>query len=336
MTLAPAVQRGVCYAHSYASGGVRGYGSTASRRSRIELKQRGVAWLSLTPFGYSAGLGASEVRHIGSYPGGETDDRVRREIREAHGEGFQILLKPHVWIHGGGFRGEISPAGPGGWSRWFASYSTWLLRYARLAEAEQVAVLSVGVEFVSSSVSREQDWRSLVRAVRAVYRGKLVYAANWNEVARVKWWTEVDYIGVQFYPPLATGPETPEEERVRRLNSQLDRLAALSRRTGRPLLLTEVGYRSSPDTDERPYAWPGDEGVSEISDTGAQERSYRRLLRALRGRPEVHGVYPWKWFSDPASKEEGLAGFSLRGTPAAQALAESYRQGCGSSAPAGI
>ena len=70
-----------------------------------------------------------------------------------------------------------------------------------LAEAEKAEIFCVGLEF-SHAQKYEERWRKIIAAVRAVYRGKVTYGANWNDYAEVKFWDALDYIGVLAYFPL--------------------------------------------------------------------------------------------------------------------------------------
>ncbi|MEM1413868.1 MAG: hypothetical protein AAGH15_03165 [Myxococcota bacterium] len=328
--LAPAVQRGVCVAHSYGGGGARGYGSASSRAELRRLRDLGTTWVSLTPFGYQRSLSDTRVRGLferaeGRWEAaGETDARLVREIHAAHELGLKLLLKPHLWVSGGAWRAEIDPGSEAGWESWRASYRRFLLHYAALAERESVALLAVGTELRSSATRFPEWWRELVAEVRAAYGGELTYAANWDEAEHLAFWPELDYVGVNFYPSLADAPEDPEAEKVRRLEAALDALDALSTRVGRPVLITEVGYKSCRTTDVRPYAWTEDVRGGDALDTEAQARAYRRFFRALEGRTNVRGVYVWKWFTDPDTREEGPLGFAPRGKPAEDELRAAF------------
>lgn len=322
------VHRGVCYAHGYQDEGRRGYGSETSRRSLDELGALGVDWVSVTPFGFMAGADATEVRHVGGMPGGESDERVVAELVAARERGLSVLLKPHVWIRGGVYRGHIDPGSDERWAAWFDSYERWLLRYAELAAMHDVPILTVGVELASSSARFEARWRTLLRRVRAVYPGELVYAANWDEAEDVSFWDAVDYLGVQFYPSLADEPGSGEAALRARLDGHLDELDVLARRVERPVLFTEVGYKSTEDTAVRPHAWLERMDSAPAVDVQAQARCYRVFLAAIGERPWARGVYFWKWFTDPDTDEEGPAGFSPRGKPAEAVLRAAFSERC--------
>jgi hypothetical protein len=196
-----------------------------------------------------------------------------------------------------------------------------------MAEAQGADILVVGVELRSTEQRQESRWRALVAEVRKRFRGKLTYSANWDDVAAVPWWDAVDYIGIQFYPPLAEEKGAKQSSLRTRVTEQLDTIEAVSRRHQRPVLLTEVGYRAASDALIRPHAWPGRTGEVRF-DPQVQALGYQVLLEAVRGRPWVRGLYWWKWFTDPDTREEGRAGFSPRGKPAESILRAAYGGRC--------
>ena len=313
----------MCVAHNYQAGGVRGYGSTRSGQTLDELGALGVQWISLTPFGFMSALDSPEVRHVGDMPAGETDERIRAEIRAARARGLHVLLKPHIWVARGAWRARIALSSPDEWQRWFDSYEQWMIGYARLAEEEGVEILVVGTE-LRSSVERSADrWRQLLQRTREVYSGKLAYAANWDSASEVPFWDALDFVGVQFYAPLADEAGATERAMRQRLGRELDRLEAIAHGAERPVLLTEVGYKSVEHTEVRPFEW------SERSDAPVndehQARAYRVLLDGIASRDWIAGVYWWKWFTDPDANEEGPRGFSPRRKPAEQIVRAAYR-----------
>ena len=312
------VQRGVCLAHSWEQGGRHGYGSETSASTLDELRGLGVRWVSLTPFGFMSSLTSDGVEHVGERRGGERDAQVRAEIRAARARGIQTLLKPHIWVGRGEWRAELAPRD---WSAWFRSYREWILIYARMAEEESVPVLAIGTE-LRSSATHAEEWRALIADVRAVYSGRLTYCANWDSTEDVSFWDAVDYIGVQFYPPLADAPQASYEDMRGRLDAHLDRLGELSERAQRPVLLTEVGYKATVDTVVRPYEWT--ERSESPVDEVAQAEAYELLFSRLARREWIHGIYIWKWFTNPETREEGPRGFSPRGKLAEDVLRRAY------------
>lgn len=324
--VASTVERGFCFAHSWEDGGARGYGTETSARELDRLKALGADWISVTPFGYVESLDATEVHLPGEMRGAESDARVRRELAAAHSRGLHVLLKPHLWVHGGEWVNQVEPGSEAGWASWLASYRVFILHYAALAQETGAETLAVGVE-LGSTVRHEAWWRETIAQVRAAYHGKLVYCASWDRADAVHFWDALDFVGAQFYASVAASRDDTDEAAMRvRLDAELDRLGALSARASRPVLFTEVGYKSIHGATYRPHEWPeAIDRAHAVCDCDSQARAYRLFFAGIEGRAWVRGVYVWKWFTDPDTTEEGPLGFSPRGKPAEAVLRTAYR-----------
>jgi hypothetical protein len=236
------------------------------------------------------------------------------------------MMKPHIWINYSDWRGHIRPSGPDGWDRWFASYEDFILHYARLSESAGADALVVGVELGSSTRRHPDRWRRLIGRVREVYQGPLIYAANWDEVADVAFWDALDFIGVQMFAPLTTSLHAEEEDLVAGANRYLAAYRAVSEQFDRPVILTEVGFKSIAGTAISPMVWP-EHLPREALDYSeeAQVSAYRAILRTFGQADFVAGMYWWKWFTDPETDEEGPIGFSPRGKHAEDLLRAAFR-----------
>jgi hypothetical protein len=317
----PGQMAGMCYAHNHQGGGARGYGTDTDRASLAELAALGVDWISITPFGWQRDVHSTEIRY-GSYGAGETDERLRRTIAAAHEAGLRVILKPHLWLSHNQWRGHIDPeGGDEGWARWFESYTAFILHHAALAQEAGADMLTVGVELGSSSRAHPERWREVIRCVREVYSGPIVYAANWDEADGVTFWDAVDYIGVQMFAPLTDHSEAGQGELAASAAQYLARWEALSARFERPLLLTEVGFKSIAGTAIAPYLWPEQlpPGAAAVSEA-AQAEAYCAILETFGQSERVAGMFWWKWFTDPDTDEEGPEGFSPRGKLAEDVL----------------
>lgn len=308
--LPQAFERGMSFAHSWQRGGEVGYGSEASRASAAKAYQSGVRAMSVTPFGFMQSTKSDNVSHIGEMNGGERDALVEREIEALSKAGFAVMLKPHLWLHGGAWRGEIDPGSQEGWSRWFASYTKWIVHYASMAQAAKVDSFVVGVELRSTEKYKEH-WVALIEEVRKVYRGKVLYAANWDSAAEVAFWDKLDAIGVQFYAPLASNESAGDAEIEANLRKHFDALSALHKDAQKPIVITELGYRPVASALVTPYEWPK-RGESVVRDDRTRARAYRLVFAEMGRRQFVKGVYLWKWFSHLETKEGGPTGFAFR------------------------
>lgn len=312
---------GVCYAHNWQDDGALGYGSPTSEQSLREVRALGVTSVSLTSFGWMRNARAVEVVSSDRMRASETLDRMRAEAANAREQGASIMVKPHLWLGGGDWRGEIDPdPAAGGWDAWFASYRTFLLEHARFAEEVDAEWFVVGVELVTATRERPDLWRALIGEVRTVYSGALVYAANWDEAEAVTFWDALDAIGVQMFAPLRTDvqPLASLEDGAR---AWLARYEAIATRFDRPLILTEVGVMNREGGTVRPWEWPDRVRATRTEAGDAEQAAYYAAIGATFGQSErVAGMYWWKWFTNPDTNEEGPVGFDPRGKPAASVL----------------
>jgi hypothetical protein len=318
-------ERGVCLAHTWRDGEHAGYGSARAQETLERLKHNGVDAVSLTPFGFMTSTTSDTVHLVTDYRGGESDARVAAMARQAHAMGMQVMLKPHVWIRGGAWVGALALPDDAAWARWFASYRAFIVHYARLAEAEKMEALTLGVELKTASGRDRARWEAIIREVRAAYHGRLLYAANWDEAERVVFWDLLDAVGVDEYQPLTAKKDASLAELRAGWRAVVARLSALAARTKKPVVITELGYRARADAATDPALWPQGDGAARF-DGAHQAACYRAALEALTAAPFVRGIYVWKWFTD-SKDEEGPTDFSPAGKPAEQVLREFYRYG---------
>jgi hypothetical protein len=276
-----------------------------------ELRSIGAEWVQFTPTWYQHTATSSRLY---ATDGTVADDELRRVIRVAHANGLRILLKPHVDVEDGTDRALIDPADR---VAWFRSYRALVVGYARLAAELGVEEFAVGTELRALSGDRA-PWLDVVAAVREVYSGQLVYAANYTEYDRVAFWDAVDLAGIDVYWPLAAQPTADAAVLQRAFEARRDGLAALSERIGRRILFTEAGFPSQRGGVTAPWEARRDTAV----DQDEQAAAYTALLATFTGQPWWAGVFWWTWtvahqhdVNTPAALDH-----SVRGKRAAEVL----------------
>ncbi|MEO5988795.1 MAG: hypothetical protein ABIU54_03815 [Candidatus Eisenbacteria bacterium] len=309
--LADGFQRGVCLAHSVSL--EHGYLSAECGRELTGLQRMGANWVSITPFGYVPSLNTPEIFPSSSGgPDEESDEAVAECAARARANGQRVWLKPHLWTRG--WVGDLAFT-PQGWEQFFDRYREFILHWALLAEREGMDGLFVGHELVSSTRAHPQKWRALIADVRRVYKGSISYGANWDEVQRIDFWDAVDLVGVSFYFPLAERPT--REPAVLRVGARkaLATLKPIAARTGRPVLLAEVGYAPMAAAAVRP--WEEGEGPPDLE---TQRACYAAVIDAMEPEDWIAGAFWWKWFTSSSIGGPADASFTPRGKPAQQVL----------------
>ncbi|PEN11116.1 hypothetical protein CRI94_16995 [Longibacter salinarum] len=291
----------------------------------------GASDITLIPFGFQETPHTPAIRrHTDGGWYSESTRGIRDLASRAAARDLGVILKPHIWIGhysaDGQERDAIGFDAEGDWASWEVEYREFMLYYARLAEEVDARALVIGCELNRAVRERPAFWRSLIAEVRSVYDGKLTYAANWSEDLRqIEFWDALDYVGVQAYFPLVHDSTRGDSVTVEQLQAGWDRhahqLEAIHRATGRPLLFTELGYRSDPDAARAPWRWPED-GEKVEPDPAMQARCYRAFFQALGSANWLGGAIVWKWHPEPESKRP--TGFTPQNKPAAAILRQGF------------
>lgn len=274
-----------------------------------ELKSLGVSSFAIHPYARITNDGHVRTRMVAE------NRHITVPLDWARERGLSVMLVPHIAYWGSKFswRGEIKFESAEEWDRFFSEYQTWIVEMAGLAEAHGAALFCVGLEFTHAQ-KYEQRWREIIAAVRAVYRGKITYGANWNEYEAVKFWDAVDYIGVLAYFPLTQTADPSAAELAGSWEKRGAELERFSKRNGgKQFLFVEIGYNQSAGAAAEPWSFKtGGEHASEI-----QQRCLDAALGLTSNHPFLAGMFLWKWFPElPHDEEED---FRLQ-TPAIKAL----------------
>ncbi len=290
------------------------------------LASTGAEWIALIVTGYQETPWSTTINYTS--PRTPTDDELTRVIKEAHRLGLRVMLKPHLDLEDeittGWWRGHIGNyfTTEAQWSAWFTSYRAFITHYAQLAQQAGADQFVVGTELLGTT-HRADDWRRVIADVRAVYKGPIVYAAlHSGEETSITWWDAVDYIGVDAYYPLNDNPdENPTVEELEAAwAGPKATLSALSARYGKPVIFTEIGYRSTAGCT----AFPWDSWRSGRINWVEQAAAYEAAFRQFYNEPWMAGMYWWFWSADPWASGPCDTGYSPHQKPAEDILRAWY------------
>jgi Glycoside Hydrolase Family 113 len=294
------------------------WGTDDFARELDRLAALGVNWVAIHPYASIRADGTVSWRGLDPEAPPEW---IARPIREAHARGLSILVIPHLayWHSPFSWRGAIGFDDPEAVARFFDTYGAWTVAVARAARGADA--LSVGNE-LERMVPYEAQWRRLIGRVRAVTDARLTYAANWDGYAAVRFWDALDAIGVQAYFPLSDADDPSEAELAAGWRRVLPGLRELSRRTGKPVVFTELGYNASLAAAREPWGYREERGPGRSRAEALQERCLRVALREIdRERDWLRGAFLWKWFVGGARGEN----FLLDREPLCAEIREAWR-----------
>lgn len=278
----------------------------------IQLVDNNVSWIAQTPFGWQQNYDSPrfEFARGGRVRWGERDQGLETTTSLARKYGIKTLLKPHIWLRnrdGGKWRTDIEMGSDAEWRSWFESYRQFILHYARLAEKNDIEVLSVGTELHMTVKKRPDDWRRIIAEVRQVYNGKLTYSANWyQEFEDVRFWDELDFIGIQGYFPLTQQENPTVEELKRGWQTHITAIERIQRKYRKPVLFTEIGYKSTTDSAIKPWEWLRSTETPAELGLQTQANCYEAFFQSLWHKEWFAGAYIWKWF--PSSRMNSTSG----------------------------
>ena len=120
-------------------------------------------------------------------------------------------------------------------------------------------------------------------------------------------WDDLDYIGIQAYFPLVeTGTvskadRTPSvEEIVRGWKGHLEAIERIHGKFQKPVIITEIGYRSAIDAAVEPWEWESSDTMATSEERlQAQANCYEAFFKAFSEREFFAGVYFWSNRSVP-------------------------------------
>jgi hypothetical protein len=286
---APAVaraewQRGVDYT-TYAA---TTYGSPASDSSLARLAADGNSNVAIVVTRYMQSTTASSIIATPRTP---TDASILHAVQTARSLGLAVTLKPQVDVLPSGWVGTVTPADP---AAWFDSLQATIYHYADLAQQGGAAMLVVGTEMQSmSGPAYTARWQQLIAGVRQRFSGRLTYASNFDEFQQVQFWPSLDYIGVDGYWRLSNVADPSLESLLSAWAStgHVTALRQASLAVGKPVLLTEIGYRSVAGATIHPNLW----STTGALDLTEQANAYEAAYRTFAGQPWIAGLYWWSW-----------------------------------------
>ncbi|MEJ8802034.1 glycoside hydrolase family 113 [Pontibacter sp. H249] len=294
------------------------------------LKRYHVTWIAQTPFGWQTAYNEPEIRleRGNKVYWGERDSGLIHTTQLAKQVGLKTLLKPHIWLmdrSSGKWLGDVEMQTEEEWQEWFTNYSNFILHYARLAQEQNIDALCIGTELYLSAVKREEDWRKLIKEIRKVYKGQLTYAANWyKEYEEIRFWDELDFIGIQAYFPLTTNTEPRVEELQQGWKGHFAAIASLQAKYKKPVVFTEIGYKSTPDAAIEPWKWPDREWQLLQLSEQTQANAYEAMFRQFWQQPWFGGTFIWKWYPKLRENRRDHLDFTPQNKAAGEVMAKWY------------
>jgi hypothetical protein len=271
---------------------------------------------------------------------GHEDRELRAFLRAAKSVGIGVFVLPRIespafFVPPHPWRADVRMADPADWPRFHEDFTALVRHYGALAREEGATIFGIGLEYRAAVREHADSWRAIARAAKEAFGGPITYSANWDDYDQVAWWDAVDLIGIGAYFELVDDGLPDDVSHATRAAAKLPSpgfsdilagwgpikrdLEALSRRYGRPIFFTEVGYTTFADTAFHPWMWQSERAI----DPTQQALCYRALFHAFAREPWWKGACMWRFYTDPSAAPSW--NYSPQGHPAEKVLRDAYR-----------
>lgn len=328
----------------FADWSTNGYKSANAWNSLSKLHDTGATWVSIVPTWYMDNSSSTLIYYHSSKSA--SDEAVKQIIDWAKMLGLKVMLKPHVDVLDGTWRGQINPSS---WVSWFdvsgntgttsGGYKNFILHYAQIAQEKSVDMFCIGTELRTATTNSGNNamWQNVITSIKSIYTGQLTYAANGsnyyegdeflNSNLDSVIWPGVDILGVDVYFPLTNSIEPSVDALYNAWSNNKDGKNLIQLLTNlknkypnKKLICTEIGYRSYGGTNIQPF----DLGTHTNYSGTEQANCYEAAFRKLSEQSFMHGTFWWDWEIDPDGGGAGNTWYMPQNKPAEQILKNWY------------
>ncbi|MGB6268374.1 MAG: glycoside hydrolase TIM-barrel-like domain-containing protein [Olleya sp.] len=267
-----------------------------SQKNIVPLKNINANYASVMPFASIKDLAHPEVQYNeeGQWFG-ETKKGVKQYVSVLKNNKIKSMLKPQIWVWKGEFTGYIEMKSEADWLTLETSYSKFILDFAQVAEESKIEIFCIGTELEKFVAHRPEYWSNLITKIRAIYKGKLTYAANWNEYDKTPFWNQLDFIGIDAYFPVSDSKTPTVDECLKGWEKHKQGIESFSKKYSKSIIFTEFGYRSVDFSGKAP--WTVDTIENKVNLT-AQINTTKALFKTFWSQEWFAGGFIWKWFID--------------------------------------
>ena len=295
------------------------FASPNFKKSIDNLATTGANYVTLVIPYKQSNSGSTDISPTAAAP---DDASLIAGINYVHGKGMKVMLMPHLDPMDGLWRAVINP---GDRNTWYVNYSAMLNHLGDIGKQTGVEEIAVGSELIDMAAATEnadntQRWQTMIASLKTHYSGSLTYGANWggsgfpDEVDHIAFWPQLDTIGISAYYDLFTqnGKSDPATLEQDWNNIWEPNIHALNTKYGKPILFTEVGYRSMDGSNNYPWDW------ATQANYNAQQQAddYQALFEYWNSKSYMIGVHLWYWDTNPGAGGQGDTTYTPQNKPA--------------------
>ncbi len=267
----------------------------------VPLQEIGADYIKAVPYGFTRKGSTNVTYNIPRQWWGEKEEGVVKTIKLAKEDSIGVMLKPQIYIPGG-WVGEMEFKSDEEWNEWEKNYRDYIFHFVDIAVKENIEIFCIGTEFKRSVELRPEFWLQLIEDIRKEFCGKLTYSANWDNYQNIKFWKELDFIGVSAYFPLNNDKTPSVNSLIKAWKPIVKELKNFSSKQGVPILFTEYGYLSVDGCAGK--TWELEKKVHSLNiNEQAQANALHALYTTFWKEDFWAGGFIWKWFPEGKGHE---------------------------------
>jgi hypothetical protein len=204
--------------------------------------------------------------------------------------------------------------------QWFQSYWQGFKPYIQAAARAGAEQFAIGTEEEwLQEHAPDSLWNGLIENIHSIFPGTLTYDMNWSALPQQpRTWMRnplLKMVGISAYLPQSPTQERLNQQQITHLwkTTALPELDTFAQRLGRPVFISEIGYRDTADALYSPW-----KSVSSAPiDRQEQMLACSAALGSLMPDTYIYGIFFWGWSS--------TGSFDLVGSQAAAAIRSYYQ-----------
>lgn len=265
------------------------------------IRQTHAEWIALVPYGFQK-MGETKITfNVSRQWWGERHEGMITCIKNAKQTGLKVMIKPQLWLQGN-WIGDLDYKTLEEWKAWEESYKAYIMEYVEMANDHGVEMICIGTEIRNSVKRRPTFWKNMIADIRSVYRGKLVYSANWDDYQDVKFWQELDFVGLSAYYPLTDANVPMVKDLLSQWLPIKNNLVNYAKKFKKEILFTEYGYLTVEGCAGKTWELEKNRH-SKIPNEVAQANAFEGLYSAWWNEKNWAGGFIWKWFPEGMGHE---------------------------------
>ena len=270
------------------------YRSPKGLESQNRLYDLNNNWVCLAITNYQKTFYSTDI--YSDYLRTPTDRDIEKFVSNAKSHNVKVCLKPMINSEDGMWRAHIGFPDLNMndmdiyWKKWFKSYTAFMMHYAELAEDLGCGMLCIGCEMLGTE-HRKEDWIKLIKEIRNVYSGKLIYNTNHDHEDTAEWFDTLDYIGTSAYYPVGSNGTT-KEDMIKEWTKIKWRLNAISDSRKKKYIFMEIGCRSAEGCSKIPWDFSKKDLPFNEKE---QSDFYESCFEVFMNEERFAGMFWWDW-----------------------------------------